>query len=574
MICVALLIRWGINVLALIVVDWMFDGVTIGRWGPLVLAAAILTIGNTILKPILAILTLPLIIFTFGLAYFAINVLMLALAEWITPDFSIDGFWTYVGATIVVWLVNVMRRLDPRPGARLGEIAVTWYSFLLFAHVAMAVIWIGGGLMMQLFGVRASMLGDRTRLANLGEDIAFIGPRLFVPASLLAFLTGVLLVIESDFYGFGDDWIVIALVLYATTFLTGLLFLGPESGRVGALTAEGSPEAGPRRLRLILLLPLRPRAALPHDLRHDGEARLRRCGLDPLGRRGCAVAAGADLLALSRRAGAGRAAARAESSLALELDEHRPAGDAVALGDVYGGDRSLERRVHGNLHLHRLEDDERLAGADGVARRDLEPNDRAGHRCRHRALAVRRSGAMRFEVDVRRRHRRRRGEIQSPRCPERGGRAHDREGREGRVLGEERGRCVSRAHHWVRDEPTEKREIRRDAFDVRLGERGSEAVERRVAGRCVRDELRDHRVVGEADLVALLHAGVDANPMNLVTLCHLAAQALDSARLGKKVLESSAYRRTSTAWPSACNSLLQAPRRPRFGAARRRGRGR
>jgi putative membrane protein len=107
MIFVGLLIRWGINVLALIVVDWMFGGVDIGRWGSLLLAAAILTIGNTILKPILAILTLPLIIITFGLAYFALNVLMLALAEWITPDFSIDGFWTYVGATIIVWLVNV-----------------------------------------------------------------------------------------------------------------------------------------------------------------------------------------------------------------------------------------------------------------------------------------------------------------------------------------------------------------------------------------------------------------------------------------------------------------------------------
>ncbi len=107
MIWIALLIRWGINALALIVVDWMFGGVTIGRWGPLLLAAAILTIGNTIIKPILAILTLPLIIVTFGLAYFAINVLMLALAEWIAPDFSIDGFWTYVGATIGIWLVNV-----------------------------------------------------------------------------------------------------------------------------------------------------------------------------------------------------------------------------------------------------------------------------------------------------------------------------------------------------------------------------------------------------------------------------------------------------------------------------------
>jgi putative membrane protein len=107
MIWIALLIRWGVNVLALIVVDWMFDGVSIGRWGSLLLGAAILTIGNTIIKPILAILTLPLILITFGLAYFAINVLMLALAEWITPNFAIDGFWTYVGATIVVWLVNV-----------------------------------------------------------------------------------------------------------------------------------------------------------------------------------------------------------------------------------------------------------------------------------------------------------------------------------------------------------------------------------------------------------------------------------------------------------------------------------
>ena len=43
---------------------------------------------------------------TLGLAYFAINVLMLALAEWVAPDFTIEGFWTYVGATIVVWLVN------------------------------------------------------------------------------------------------------------------------------------------------------------------------------------------------------------------------------------------------------------------------------------------------------------------------------------------------------------------------------------------------------------------------------------------------------------------------------------
>ena len=105
---VRVLVLWGINILALIVVDWLFDGVTIDRWWPLLLGAFVLMAGNAILKPILAILTLPLVIVTFGLAYFAINVLMLAFSEWIAPDFSIDGFWTYVGATIVVWLVNLV----------------------------------------------------------------------------------------------------------------------------------------------------------------------------------------------------------------------------------------------------------------------------------------------------------------------------------------------------------------------------------------------------------------------------------------------------------------------------------
>jgi putative membrane protein len=102
----SLLVGWGVNIVALIVIDWLFDSVSIDRWGPLLLGAAVLGIANAVVKPILAVLTLPLIIFTLGLAYFAINVLMLALAEWIAPDFSIDGFWTYVGATIVVWLVN------------------------------------------------------------------------------------------------------------------------------------------------------------------------------------------------------------------------------------------------------------------------------------------------------------------------------------------------------------------------------------------------------------------------------------------------------------------------------------
>jgi len=96
----------AINVLALIIADWAFDGVSIGRWGSIILAGVVLGLANVFLKPLVTFIALPLILLTFGIAYFFVNVVMLLFTEWVTPDFSIDGFWTYVGATIVVWLVN------------------------------------------------------------------------------------------------------------------------------------------------------------------------------------------------------------------------------------------------------------------------------------------------------------------------------------------------------------------------------------------------------------------------------------------------------------------------------------
>ena len=96
----------AINVLALIIADWSFDGLSVGRWGSIILAGVVLGLANVFLKPLVTFIALPLILLTFGIAYFFVNVVMLLFTEWVTPDFSIDGFWTYVGATIVIWLVN------------------------------------------------------------------------------------------------------------------------------------------------------------------------------------------------------------------------------------------------------------------------------------------------------------------------------------------------------------------------------------------------------------------------------------------------------------------------------------
>lgn len=103
-----ILVAWGVNVLALIVADWVFNGISIGRWGPLLLAGAVFGLANAFLKPLLTFIAIPLIILTFGLAYFFVNVAILAFTEWVVSDFTIDGFWTYVGAVIVMWLVNVV----------------------------------------------------------------------------------------------------------------------------------------------------------------------------------------------------------------------------------------------------------------------------------------------------------------------------------------------------------------------------------------------------------------------------------------------------------------------------------
>jgi putative membrane protein len=103
---VSIAIAVGINILALWIADGIFDSVEIGDWEDLVLGGIVLGFANAILKPILALLTLPLILVTLGLFYLVINIGMIALTEWIVPHFSVDGFWTYVGVVIIVWLVN------------------------------------------------------------------------------------------------------------------------------------------------------------------------------------------------------------------------------------------------------------------------------------------------------------------------------------------------------------------------------------------------------------------------------------------------------------------------------------
>ena len=102
-----LLVRWVGNVVALFVAAWILSGVSYGdQWWTLFIAAAVFTLVNAWVKPILTVLSIPFIVVTLGLFYFLINVFMLYLTDWIVPDFEIRTFWWAVLAAIIVSIVN------------------------------------------------------------------------------------------------------------------------------------------------------------------------------------------------------------------------------------------------------------------------------------------------------------------------------------------------------------------------------------------------------------------------------------------------------------------------------------
>ena len=110
-----MLIAWGATAIALAVANWAFGSLWISNWWTLLIAAAVYALVNAFVKPFVTFLALPLILVTLGVAYFFVNVAMLWLTVKIVNGFEISGFWTYVGATIVVALVNSLVRRTSSP---------------------------------------------------------------------------------------------------------------------------------------------------------------------------------------------------------------------------------------------------------------------------------------------------------------------------------------------------------------------------------------------------------------------------------------------------------------------------
>ena len=111
-----LFVRWVINALALYVAVSIIPGISFDK-GPvaLLIVAAIFGIVNSALRPILTVLTCPLVVLTLGLFTFVINALLLLFTGWLSSQFDlglhIDGFGSAFVGGLLIGIVSLVLSL-------------------------------------------------------------------------------------------------------------------------------------------------------------------------------------------------------------------------------------------------------------------------------------------------------------------------------------------------------------------------------------------------------------------------------------------------------------------------------
>jgi putative membrane protein len=110
-----LVLSWVANAVVLAIVTAVLSGVTVDTTSDLIRAALLFGILNTILKPLLRLLTLPLAFITLGLIWFGVAMLMLKLTAILIDGFAIHGFRSLIWATVIVWVLNVVLDFVPGP---------------------------------------------------------------------------------------------------------------------------------------------------------------------------------------------------------------------------------------------------------------------------------------------------------------------------------------------------------------------------------------------------------------------------------------------------------------------------
>ena len=101
-----LVLTWLINAVALIVLPFIFKSITVDSFMTALVVAVVLGLVNTLIRPVLVLLTLPVTILSLGLFIFVINGLLFWAVGTFMPGFHVAGFWAGVLGAIVYSLIS------------------------------------------------------------------------------------------------------------------------------------------------------------------------------------------------------------------------------------------------------------------------------------------------------------------------------------------------------------------------------------------------------------------------------------------------------------------------------------
>ena len=103
---IRLIVTWFLNALALFVLPYVIPSIHVESYGTALVAALVLGFINTLIRPLLVLLTLPVTLLTLGLFIFVINGLLFWAVGSMVPGFSVAGFWAGVFGAIIFSLVS------------------------------------------------------------------------------------------------------------------------------------------------------------------------------------------------------------------------------------------------------------------------------------------------------------------------------------------------------------------------------------------------------------------------------------------------------------------------------------
>ncbi len=103
-----LLLRWIANSLAILFAAWLFDGVNVSSTQDAFIAGAVLGLVNTLVRPVLVLLTLPATVLTLGLFYFVVSGFCVWLTSYFLEGFEVHGVHTAIFAAILISIVSTV----------------------------------------------------------------------------------------------------------------------------------------------------------------------------------------------------------------------------------------------------------------------------------------------------------------------------------------------------------------------------------------------------------------------------------------------------------------------------------